>query len=135
MFSTILIGLTIVFIVVNLFYFFTNKTYKKSYASSTLFYKLFFVMLSITLGFAALYYLLSFQEDILRVGGPTGEEANSDFLTYLYFSGVTTLAVGYGDLVPMGSARFFSLIQASLGFLLPSAYFMKALGSSSEDND
>lgn len=37
MFSSILIGLTIVFLAMNLFYFFTNKTYKKSYVNLAFF--------------------------------------------------------------------------------------------------
>ncbi|MGD6830796.1 ion channel [Sutcliffiella halmapala] len=131
--STILIGLTIVFLLANLYYFFTNKTYKKSYANSALFYKLFFVLLSITIGFAVLYYLLSFDEVILKIPDSTGTQGK-DFFTYLYFSGVTILSVGYGDVVPVGSARFFSLIQASIGLLLPTAYFMKAMNSSNEEN-
>lgn len=131
--STILIGLTIVYLLANLFYFFTNKTYKKSYANSALFYKLFFVLLSITFGFAVLYYLLSFDEVILKIPDSTGTQGK-DFFTYLYFSGVTILSVGYGDVVPVGSARFFSIIQASIGLLLPTAYFMKAMNSSNEEN-
>ncbi|MCM3616532.1 ion channel [Sutcliffiella horikoshii] len=133
MFPSILIGLTIVFIVMNLFYFFTNKTYKKSYVNSALFLKLFFVMVGLTFGFAVLYYLLASNEVILKISDGTGDQAPEDFMTFLYFSGVTILSVGYGDLIPVGSARFFALIQASLGLLLPTAYFMKAMGSSSED--
>lgn len=97
-----------------------------------LFLKLFFVMVGITFGFAVLYYLLSSNEVILRISDKTGDQAPEDFLTFLYFSGVTMLSVGYGDLIPVGSARFFALIQASLGLLLPTAYFMKAMNSSSE---
>ncbi|WP_339145576.1 MULTISPECIES: ion channel [unclassified Sutcliffiella] len=132
MLSSILIGMTIVFLAMNLFYFFTNKTYKKSYVHTALFLKLFFVMVGITFGFAVLYYLLAGNEVILRISDNTGDQAPEDFLTFLYFSGVTMLSVGYGDLIPVGSARFFALIQASLGLLLPTAYFMKALGSSSK---
>jgi potassium channel LctB len=131
--STILICLTILYLLANLYYFFTNKTYKKSYANSALFYKLFFVLLSITFGFAVLYYLLSFDEVILKIPDSTGTQGKDDFFTYLYFSGVTILSVGYGDVVPVGSARFFSLLQASIGLLLPTAYFMKAMNGSNDE--
>ncbi|MFC3041574.1 ion channel [Virgibacillus xinjiangensis] len=43
---------------------------------------------------------------------------------------VTILSVGYGDLVPVGPARLFALLEAGIGLLLPSAYFMKAISSS-----
>lgn len=132
MISTVLMGLTIIYLLVNLYYFFANKTFKHSYFNPTLFYKLFFVMLSLTLGFALLYYLLSFNEELLSISDPSGDPVERTFSNFLYFSGVTILSVGYGDMVPVGSARFFSLIQASLGLLMPTAYFMKALGSSEE---
>lgn len=135
MISTILIGMTILFVVANLYYFFTNKTHKKSGFDSALFYKLFFVLVAVTFGFALLYYLLSFNEVILVINDPTDAIADTGFLNCLYFSGVTILSVGYGDLVPVGSARFFALIQASIGVLLPSAYFVKALGSNEKDSD
>nr|WP_158736476.1 ion channel [Alteribacillus sp. YIM 98480] len=130
MLSVILIGITILFLLVNLFYFFTNKSYKQSYASPALFYKLFFVLLSITFGFAVLYYVISLETVVLKVNDPTGEPADHSFLNLVYYSGVTILSVGYGDLVPVGSARFFSLIEAAIGLLLPAAYFMKAISSS-----
>ncbi|PPA71157.1 ion channel [Jeotgalibacillus proteolyticus] len=130
--STILIGVTILYLLVNLYYFIINKSFKQSYFSSTLFYKLFFVLLSITFGFALLYYFLGFNEDLLTISDYTGDPVERTFSNYLYFSGVTILSVGYGDLVPVGTARFFALIEASLGFLLPTAYFMKALSSSSD---
>ncbi|TMW70915.1 ion channel [Alteribacter natronophilus] len=136
MLSVILMGFAILFIAANLYYFFTSKSYKKSYFDPAMLYKLFFVMLGLTFGFAVLYYVLSFNEVVLRINDPTGDPAEHTFLTLLYFSGVTVLSVGYGDLVPVGSARLFSLIQAALGFLMPAAYFMKALssGSNGENN-
>ncbi|WP_100398151.1 potassium channel family protein [Bacillus sp. FJAT-44742] len=135
MFAGILILLTILFLIGNLFYFFTNKTFKKAGFDSVLFYNLFFVLLGLTLGFAFLYYLLSFQETVLVINDPTEDPAEPTFLNFLYFSGVTILSVGYGDLVPVGSARFFALMQAALGFLLPTIIFLKALNNSEEDDE
>ncbi|TMW70913.1 ion channel [Alteribacter natronophilus] len=133
MISAILIGLTILFIAANLYYFFTSKSYNKSYFDPAMFYKLFLVMLGVTFGFTLLYYFLSFNEVILRINDPKGEVVEPTFSDLLYFSGVTILAVGYGDLVPVGSARLFSLLQAGLGLLLPAAYFMKALSGESKE--
>ncbi|MEK4520930.1 potassium channel family protein [Psychrobacillus sp. FSL W7-1493] len=127
MFSTILMGLTILFMVTTLYYFFSGHKYKKSYFQSTLFQKLFFAMLGITFGFAVLYYLLSMEGDVVRVSTEEGKDGGENFLDYLYFSGVTILSVGYGDLVPVGKARFFALIQAAIGLLLPTAFFIRAL--------
>lgn len=126
MVSIILIGLTILLMLLNLYYFFTNQQHKESYIHTSLFTKLFLIMTVVTFGFAVIYYLLSFNMDALRLNDETGRRAGDDFWDYLYFSGVTMLSIGYGDMVPMGSARFFAVVQAALGLLLPSAYFVKA---------
>ncbi|WP_223869380.1 hypothetical protein [Paenibacillus sabuli] len=58
-----------------------------------LFYKLFFVLTSITLSFAVIYYVLAFNQVVLRVADHTGDPAQDSFWTYLYFSGVTILSI------------------------------------------
>lgn len=126
MVGTILIGVTVVFMLANLYHFFKKDYQKRSYFQSSLFTKLFFSMVVLTFVFALIYFLLSIDGDVLRINDETGEAIGRNFLEYLYFSGVTMLSVGYGDLVPVGAARFFALVQAALGFLLPSAYFLKA---------
>ncbi|MCR6097963.1 two pore domain potassium channel family protein [Salipaludibacillus agaradhaerens] len=134
MLSTILIILTVLFLLVNVLSFFLEKSYRKSFYDSALLTKLFLILSGLTVGFACLYYLLSLEKPILKVNDPTDEVAEVTFLDALYFSGVTMLSVGYGDLVPIGSARFFSLVQAALGLLLPTVYFVKALTETNDKN-
>ncbi|PFA63284.1 metal transporter [Bacillus sp. AFS015802] len=119
----------ILFILVNLIYFFKDEHFKYSYFSTALFYKLFFVLLSIMIAFAVLYYALSFGNPMLRISSPSGKPVEHTFLNYLYYSGVTILSVGYGDYIPTGHIRFFALLEAAIGLLLPTAYFMKVLES------
>jgi len=45
-----------------------------------------------------------------------------DFLTACYFSGVTMMTVGYGDIVPLGTARFLAVLQSTLGITVWSLY-------------
>lgn len=135
MISTILIVLTILFILANLYSFFTNGSYKKSSFNSSLFLQLFINLVGIGFGFAFLYYLLSLNNVILRVSSPTGEPVEPTFSNLLYFSGVTLLSIGYGDYVPVGGVRFFAIMESAIGVLLPSAYFMKALGSSNHEKE
>ncbi|MCA0987134.1 ion channel [Guptibacillus algicola] len=125
--STFLIGATIVFIVINLYYFFTNKTYRKSTFSSALFLKLVLVMFSMLVGFAVIYYLFSLQDVILVQNLSSMKPIEITFLNLLYFSGETLVSVGYGDMLPVGPARFFAILELMLGILLPTAYFMKSL--------
>ncbi|HZG71461.1 MAG TPA: potassium channel family protein [Chondromyces sp.] len=132
MLSNALIILTIVFMVVNLYSFLNNKSYKKSYFKPSLFYRLFFNFAGMTFGFAFIYYLLSQNNVILRVSSPTGEAFDPTFWDLVYFSGVTLLSIGYGDYIPVGNVRFFALIEGSIGLLLPTAYFVKAMSESKD---
>jgi potassium channel LctB len=127
--ATIVTVGAILFILANLIYFFKDKQFKYSYFSTALFLKLFFVLLSIMMAFAVLYYALSFDNPMLRVSSPSGKPVEHTFLNYLYYSGVTILSVGYGDYIPTGNLRFFALLEAAIGLLLPTAYFMKVLDS------
>lgn len=129
------VGAAIIFIGLNLYYFFMNKTYRKSYFSTALFFKLFFVLIGITFGFAVLYYALAQQDTILVESISKREPIDHSFSNLLYFSGVTILSIGYGDMLPVGTARFFSIIEAAIGVLLPTAYFLKALDRSKKEND
>ncbi|WP_110929138.1 potassium channel family protein [Bacillus massiliglaciei] len=127
MFSNGIVLLILIIIAINLYAFFYNKAYKKVFFRSPLFYHLFLNFVVIAFGFAVIYYLFSQHTVILMVDSPTGEEVDPSFWDLLYFSGVTLLAIGYGDYVPVGNIRFFALIEGSIGMLLPAAYFIKAL--------
>ena len=72
------------------------------------------VLLAFWAGFLILgYAMLDYGMKI----GVTPKAAN-DFGDYLYFSGVTFLTLGYGDLTPQtGLGRLFSVLEAGSGFL------------------
>ncbi|MFC4713657.1 potassium channel family protein [Planococcus dechangensis] len=135
MLATVLIGLTILLMLANLWFFFTGRKFKNSHFHPPLFQKLFFSLVGITFGFAVLYYVLGTQNDILRIATAEGDDGAESFWDYLYFSGTTMLSVGYGDIVPVGSARFFSLVQAAIGLLLPAAYFAKVLTGNGKESE
>ena len=40
----------------------------------------------------------------------------------LYFSAVTMLTVGYGDIIPQGIGRWIAMVQALIGYILPAAF-------------
>ncbi|MFC4403035.1 potassium channel family protein [Gracilibacillus xinjiangensis] len=131
--AKLLVIIGILFIAINIYYFFSNKAYRKSYLSTVLFQKLFLAFVGLTIGFAIIYYALSFNETIIMESSPSNKPMEPTFPNLLYFSGVTLLSIGYGDIVPVGSARFFSLIQAAIGLLLPTAYFLKVLDRSNNE--
>ncbi|ELS0752567.1 two pore domain potassium channel family protein [Vibrio vulnificus] len=44
-------------------------------------------------------------------------EVTTDFLSALYFSVITWTTLGYGDISPVGQARFFAATQAMIGYV------------------
>ncbi len=47
--------------------------------------------------------------------------------TSLYFSAVTLLSVGYGDIVPIGIGRWIAMVEALLGYALPAAFVVRTV--------
>ena len=45
-----------------------------------------------------------------------------DFPTACYFSGITMMTVGYGDIVPLGLARYFAIVESVLGIMIWGIY-------------
>lgn len=55
-----------------------------------------------------------------------------------YFSGVTQLTIGYGDIIPMGPVKYLALVQGFIGFLftvLILGRFISLLPESKEEAD
>ncbi|CAM3884476.1 potassium channel family protein [Alkalicoccus chagannorensis] len=126
--SLLLVGAGILVIIGHFVYFLKQRRFRESRLNLGLFLHMFFLLTAVTITFSFLYFYLGTQGTTLRVNDPTDEPVDVTFLEALYFSGVTILSVGYGDYVPIGPARFFALIQAALGLLIPSAFFLTALG-------
>ncbi|WP_449539251.1 ion channel [Ferdinandcohnia sp. Marseille-Q9671] len=81
------------------------------------------VYLNTLLTFAIVYIFL----DLLNLGSLHDHYASDyhqgqslDIVTRsLYFSAITLLSVGYGDVTPFGLARAIAIIEALIGYLLP----------------
>ncbi|CDO04474.1 ion channel [Oceanobacillus picturae] len=99
---------------------------RESRFSTELFYGLIIIYLMVMVGFGLIYFMLSFEEIILvesgvpREVGPTGS-----FIHSMYFSGVTLLTIGYGDITPVGVGRFIAVIEALIGYILPAAFVLR----------
>ncbi|MET3683100.1 potassium channel LctB [Alkalibacillus flavidus] len=78
------------------------------------------------LGFALVYFILAemgyglLQGELLQIGN-----ALERFYHAIYFSGVTLMTIGYGDITPVGIGRAIALVEAFIGFLLPAAFLYK----------
>lgn len=45
----------------------------------------------------------------------------------LYFSAVTLLSVGYGDVTPVGIGRWIAIIEALIGYTMPFAFVVRTV--------
>jgi len=111
-------------------YIFLASTGVRSSFSKELFIAFLVIYSILMIGFALVYYLLAdmgldvLEDRSLHIGKPFER-----LLQAIYFSGVTLMTVGYGDLSPIGAARFFALTEATIGYLLPAALLYKLMKS------
>lgn len=80
----------------------------------------------VLISFGMVYFLLSLQGSLLLEHGQSENVGILESLAHsLYFSGVTLMTVGYGDITPIGWARLLALVEAMVGYVLPAAFFLK----------
>lgn len=99
---------------------------KESRFSTEIFYTLLVIYLIFIIGFGMIYFILSIGEAVIIDN--VGEIEGGVFglmLHSLYFSGATLLTVGYGDVSPIGIGRFVALLEALIGYLLPTAFVLQ----------
>lgn len=108
---------------------------KESRFSTEIFYALLVIYSIVIIGFGLIYFTLSFQ-GIILVEYSDMREASliGAFIHSFYFSGVTLLTIGYGDIVPIGIGRFIALIQALIGYILPTAFVLRIVTRQKSDD-
>ena len=77
------------------------------------------VVIGLQTAFACIYHFASNGTSYLA----RGEVRVTDFVDALYFSGVTLLTVGYGDIVPKGDFRFTAVAEVYGGTLFIFSFF------------
>ena len=77
------------------------------------------VVITMQMAFACIYYFASNETSYLAKEGARV----TDFVDALYFSGVTLLTVGYGDIVPKGDFRFTAVAEVYGGTLFIFSFF------------
>ncbi|RHB48958.1 two pore domain potassium channel family protein [Exiguobacterium sp. AM39-5BH] len=125
--NTILLTIALLFVGLNVFTFFRRQTYRQTGFDMRLFSHLFVSLFGVMIGFALIYYALSRDGVILVTSLETMNAVDPNWRNLLYFSGVTLLSIGFGDLLPIGPARLFALLEAAIGILLPTAFFVKSI--------
>ncbi|MGB8000468.1 MAG: ion channel [Anaerobacillus sp.] len=93
---------------------------------------LFLVYLTMIIAFGSIYLsLVILDVPVLQEGQVDLANMTLTSLTkvqsVLYFSAVTLLSVGYGDLTPIGIGRWIAIIEALIGYLMPAAFFVTTM--------
>ncbi|MEN2468066.1 potassium channel family protein [Ornithinibacillus sp. FSL M8-0202] len=87
----------------------------------------------VIIGFGLIYFILSFEGIYLVEGGELRKVGPIGSLIHsMYFSGVTMLTIGYGDITPIGIGRLLALIEALIGYILPTAFVIHFVNSNQE---
>ncbi|MFB1052127.1 ion channel [Paraliobacillus sp. JSM ZJ581] len=117
-----------ILIMASIYSFVTSKIYQSSYFSYQIFASLLLVYIVVLIGFGSIYFWLSLHDVLLIEFSkqPEGELNRIEaFAHAFYFSGVTLMTVGYGDITPIGWGRMIALIEALIGYILPAAFIFK----------
>lgn len=104
--------------------------------SAELFYTLLIIYSTVIIGFGLIYFIISFHGIILVEGGELREvSVLGSIIHSVYFSGATMLTIGYGDITPIGIGRFIALIEALIGYVLPTAFVLRLVQSQQRSRD
>ncbi|MBP1948100.1 potassium channel family protein [Virgibacillus litoralis] len=113
-----------------------NIQMRESRFSAEIFYTLLVIYLIVILGFGLIYFILSINNILLVENGELRKVSVIGSISHsLYFSGVTLLTIGYGDITPIGLGRFIALVQAIIGYILPTAFVLRLVQSNQENRD
>lgn len=97
---------------------------EKKVAPSKFLFRMMVMVVTMQTAFACIYHWASDGASyLLRSTGRV-----TDFVDALYFSGVTLMTVGYGDVVPVGDFRFTAVAEVYGGTLFIFAFFTWGLG-------
>ncbi|MRG87548.1 potassium channel family protein [Salinibacillus xinjiangensis] len=121
----------------SLYTYFKRKEQIRGRFSFDQFYILVIIYLTVMIGFGLFYFLLSQKGIPLLNEGYLQGTSQLDRLGHaIYFSGVTLMTIGYGDITPIGIGKFIALLEAMLGYVLPAAFFVRVLRDSQyEENN
>lgn len=95
---------------------------------------IFTVMISLTITFALIYFVMSFSTPILIDSNQGIVMKDHNFAEMIYYSGTTLLSIGYGDLNPIGPARYISLFEGFLGIVAPTVIFISEVNKNFKDS-
>ncbi len=131
MFFYFLLSMIIFFIMMSLRTLFVPYRLKEKWVSFENFIYLFFVYITIMIGFGLIYTLLQLNGVEVYNESEQIYDSSLHFIemlqTGIYFSGITLFSVGFGDLAPIGFGRLIVVIEALIGYTIPAAFVARAV--------
>lgn len=124
--NIIIVLLVFLFICMSIaqYIFSANKRWT-SRVSFEVFFSLCYIYCTAIIGFAIIYFLLARNMSIMNNPKYDVLAFHKQLYECIYFSGVTMLTIGYGDIAPIGIGRFIAVVQALIGYILPTAFVLK----------
>jgi potassium channel LctB len=108
---------------------FLRHEHRKNYISFENLVFLFLVYVNVLIGFSLVYTVFEMkgipvlvEGDSILTGGFFEILSSS-----LYFSAITLLSVGYGDITPIGIGRWFAVLEALIGYIIPAAFVVRSM--------
>lgn len=119
----------------SIYYLWKTIISKSSFFSLTNLALLITVYVTILLGFGLLYIMFeSAGISILHEHGKSlGQPSLHLIEVCLYFSTITLLSVGYGDIIPIEMGRWLAMVEALIGYIMPAAFIFHSI-LEKEDN-
>lgn len=129
LFLIFLIAMAILGICMSLYLLLMNQPEEGRKISLQRFVVLILVYATVMAGFGLIYLVLELMGlPILMEDNKMHHETYFHLVEdVLYFSAVTLMTVGYGDITPQGIGRWIAMVQALIGYLLPAAFVVTAV--------
>ncbi|XRG77599.1 potassium channel family protein [Rossellomorea sp. GAMAL-10_SWC] len=116
-------------ILYSLVYLWNTSTTKvnKSLISINNYILLFLIYGTVLIGFSAVYFILDRGPHPILIEHSIPIEGTNYHIMglCLYFSAITLLSVGYGDIVPVGIGRWVAMVEALIGYTMPAAFVLQ----------
>ncbi|NRG47899.1 potassium channel family protein [Bacillus sp. CRN 9] len=107
----------------------TPKRTKGRWVSLDNFLYLICLYATILIGFGLIYIILDLNGHIVLIDETS--YAGINFLdrlaTGFYFSAVTLFSLGYGDIIPVGLGRMIAIVEALIGYVIPTAFVARVV--------
>ncbi|MGM0838624.1 potassium channel family protein [Bacillus haimaensis] len=108
---------------------FASDSRSMPYVSKETLLLLLLIYFTLLISFGLLYTVLHIEGIPVLV--ENGVELTGNYFTIfthsVYFSAVTILTVGYGDVTPIGIGRVIAMAEALIGFVMPAAFVVRVV--------